>query len=139
MTAETRRRPDDPAFVYEVHVFCCTNQRPATHRRGCCASKGSQALADYMCRRAMVTAAQRHIRINLSSCLNLCEFGPAMVIYPEGVSEGPVSAEVSITLAGGDVVHATITHEAVTELGIKAGVAATAVFKASSVILAIGA
>jgi (2Fe-2S) ferredoxin len=85
MTAETRRRPDDPAFVYEVHVFCCTNQRPATHRRGCCASKGSQALADYMCRRAMVTAAQRQIRINLSGCLNLCEFGPAMVIYPEGV------------------------------------------------------
>jgi (2Fe-2S) ferredoxin len=33
----------------------------------------------------MVTAAQRHIRINLSGCLNLCEFGPAMVIYPEGV------------------------------------------------------
>ena len=85
MKAETRRRPDDPTFVYEVHVFCCTNQRPQTHRRGCCASKGSQALADYMCRRAMVTAAQRHIRINLSGCLNLCEFGPAMVIYPEGV------------------------------------------------------
>jgi (2Fe-2S) ferredoxin len=85
MKAETRRRPDDPAFVYEVHVFCCTNQRPTTHRRGCCGSKGSQALADYMCRRAMVTAAHRHIRINLSGCLNLCELGPAMVIYPEGV------------------------------------------------------
>jgi len=85
MKAEPRRVPGDPAFVYEVHVFCCTNQRPNTHRRGCCASKGSQALADYMCRRAMVTAAQRRIRINVSGCLNLCEYGPAMVIYPEGV------------------------------------------------------
>jgi molybdate transport system regulatory protein len=55
------------------------------------------------------------------------------------LSEGPVSAEVSITLAGGDVVHATITHDAVTELGINPGAAATAVFKASSVILAVGA
>lgn len=80
-----RRLPDDPEPVYEVHVFCCVNQRPATHRRGCCASKDSRALADYMCRRAMVTAAQRRIRINLSGCLNLCELGPAMVIYPEGV------------------------------------------------------
>lgn len=80
-----RRLPDDPEPMYEVHVFCCVNQRPATHRRGCCASKGAKALADYMCRRTMVTAAQRRIRINLSGCLNLCEFGPAMVIYPEGV------------------------------------------------------
>ena len=85
MDIAQRRLPDDPEPVYEVHVFCCTNQRPATHRRGCCASKGSQALADYMCRRAMVTAAQRRIRVNVSGCLNLCELGPAMVIYPEGV------------------------------------------------------
>ena len=85
MNAEARRRHDDPEFVYEVHVFCCTNERAQTHRRGCCSSKGSKALADYMCRRAMVTAAQRRIRINLSGCLNLCEHGPAMVIYPEGV------------------------------------------------------
>lgn len=85
MDIPLRRLPEDPEPAYEVHVFCCTNNRPATHRRGCCASKGSQALADYMCRRAMVTAAQRRIRINLSGCLNLCELGPAMVIYPEGV------------------------------------------------------
>ena len=80
-----RQHADDPALAYEVHVFCCVNQRPATHRRGCCASKGSQALADYMCRRGMVTQAQRAIRINVSGCLNMCEHGPAMVIYPEGV------------------------------------------------------
>ena len=85
MDIPQRRLHDDPEPAYEVHVFCCTNTRPATHRRGCCASKGSQALADYMCRRAMVTAAQRRIRINVSGCLNLCELGPAMVIYPEGV------------------------------------------------------
>jgi len=85
MNIPQRRLPDDPEPAYEVHVFCCINQRPTTHRRGCCASKGAQALADYMCRRTMVTAAQRRIRINLSGCLNLCEHGPAMVIYPEGV------------------------------------------------------
>jgi molybdate transport system regulatory protein len=35
--------------------------------------------------------------------------------------------------------HATITHGAVTALGLKDGVAATAVFKAPSVILAVPA
>lgn len=80
-----RRQASDPEPVYEVHVFCCINERPATHRRGCCASKGSESLANYMCRRGMVTARGRHIRINLSGCLNMCEYGPVMVIYPEGV------------------------------------------------------
>ena len=80
-----RRLPDDPELVYEVHVFCCVNQRPETHRRGCCASKGSERLGNYMCRLGMVKAAQRRIRINLSGCLNMCEYGPVMVIYPEGI------------------------------------------------------
>ncbi len=75
----------DPPLLYTAHVFCCVNVRPQTHRRGCCASKGSQELANYMCRRAMVTANQMRIRVNLSGCMNACEYGPTMVIYPEGV------------------------------------------------------
>jgi molybdate transport system regulatory protein len=55
------------------------------------------------------------------------------------VSEGPVSAEVSIALAGGEAVHATITRDACAELGLKTGATATAVFKASAVILAVSA
>jgi len=55
------------------------------------------------------------------------------------VAEGPISAEVSIALPGGGAIHATITHDAAKELGLKAGVAATAVFKAQSVILAVSA
>jgi (2Fe-2S) ferredoxin len=33
----------------------------------------------------MATARDKSIRINLSGCLNMCEYGPAMVIYPEGI------------------------------------------------------
>ena len=52
---------------------------------------------------------------------------------------GPVNAEVTVALPGGDEVHATITHAAVDDLGLKEGVAATAVFKAPSVILGVAA
>lgn len=55
------------------------------------------------------------------------------------ISNGPVSSEVGITLPGGATIHATITHDAVNELGIKEGQAASAVFKASSVILGVPA
>lgn len=53
------------------------------------------------------------------------------------VVEGPVSAEVTIALPSGAAVQATITHQAAKELGLKKGSAATAVFKAGAVILAV--
>jgi molybdate transport system regulatory protein len=55
------------------------------------------------------------------------------------ITEGPVSAEVSIALPGGAAVHATITYDAATELGLKVGGSASAIFKASAVILAVAA
>jgi molybdate transport system regulatory protein len=55
------------------------------------------------------------------------------------VKDGPVGAEVSIALPSGAAVHATITHDAVSEMGLKAGIEAAALFKASSVIIAVAA
>lgn len=70
--------------LYRVHVFCCVNERPATHRRGSCGAKSSRHLCDLMCRLSMALGIDR-IRINHAGCMNICEYGPAMVIYPEGV------------------------------------------------------
>ena len=53
------------------------------------------------------------------------------------VSNGQVSSEISITLSSSITVFATITHDAVKELAIKEGGSASAVFKASSVIIGV--
>ncbi len=74
----------DPQAFYRVHVFCCVNERPDDHPRGCCKAKGSQDLRDYMKARAKALRLRR-VRINVSGCLDRCELGPTMVIYPEGV------------------------------------------------------
>lgn len=50
---------------------------------------------------------------------------------------GAVNSEVVIALAGGGRVAATITNESVDALGLEEGAAATALFKASSVILGV--
>jgi|ERR1700712_3324714 molybdate transport system regulatory protein len=55
------------------------------------------------------------------------------------VSDGAVNAEVIITLTGGTEVYAIVTREAVTELGLAPGVSATAVIKASHIILGVPA
>ncbi|MBF1166217.1 MAG: TOBE domain-containing protein [Dechloromonas agitata] len=53
------------------------------------------------------------------------------------VHKGAVNSEVGITLAGGTTVFAVVTNEAVLELGLKEGVEATALIKASHVVLGV--
>lgn len=53
------------------------------------------------------------------------------------VIDGPVSAEVDIEIGGGNVVSAVITHGSAMKLGLKEGGKASAIFKASSVILGV--
>ncbi|MCU0837553.1 MAG: (2Fe-2S) ferredoxin domain-containing protein [Rhodospirillales bacterium] len=76
--------PGDPRPFYRCHVFCCTNERPAGHGRGSCARRGSVKLRDYMKARAKELGLS-DVRINAAGCLDRCELGPSVVIYPEGI------------------------------------------------------
>ena len=53
------------------------------------------------------------------------------------VKQGGVNSEVDITLSGGEQVVTTVTNDSVEALGLKAGITATAMFKAGAVILAV--
>lgn len=52
------------------------------------------------------------------------------------IEKGAVSSLVVVTLPGGAAITASVTNEGVNALGLKVGVAATAVFKAYSVMVA---
>ncbi len=78
------RRPGDPPLFYEAHLFVCCNRRPDGHKRGSCAEKGSERLRDYMKARAKEMGLTK-LRVNAAGCLDRCELGPCLVIYPEGV------------------------------------------------------
>ena len=53
------------------------------------------------------------------------------------VSKGAINSEVGIELSGGTLVYAVVTNEAVLELGLKEGVTATALIKASHMLLGV--
>lgn len=82
--AVSSSRPGDPPPYYEAHVFCCVNERPAGHPRGSCKQKGAEKLRNYLKARAKELGLDR-VRVNQSGCLDRCELGPTMVIYPEGI------------------------------------------------------
>lgn len=93
---------------YRLHVFCCTNVRPESHPRGSCARKNAVALRDYMKKQAKSMDIGR-VRVNASGCLDRCELGPAMVVYPDGVwyryeSEADVDEILDSHIKNGTVV-----------------------------------
>lgn len=81
------RQAGDPADFYRAHVFVCTNERPENHPRGSCARKGAEKLRNYMKTRAkeLGLGLEDGVRVNNAGCLERCELGPTIVIYPDGV------------------------------------------------------
>ena len=57
----------------------------------------------------------------------------------ESLTKGAVNSEIGIRLSGGTVVYAVITNEAVLELGLKPGAPASALIKASHVVIGVPA
>ena len=74
----------DPELYFSCHVFTCTNVRPEGHPRGSCARKRSVELRDYMKAKAKAMGL-KGVRVNAAGCLDRCELGPNMVIYPDGI------------------------------------------------------
>jgi (2Fe-2S) ferredoxin len=75
---------DDPPLYFQAHLFVCCNRRADNHPRGSCAARGSEKLRDYMKARAKELGLPS-VRVNTAMCLDRCEQGPCLVIYPEGV------------------------------------------------------
>jgi (2Fe-2S) ferredoxin len=82
------QNPNNPALYYKAHIFVCTNQRAPGHKRGCCAEKGAEKLRSYMKSRAKELGI-KDIRVNTAGCLDRCELGPCLLIYPEGIWYAP--------------------------------------------------
>ena len=78
------RKDDDPGQYYNAHIFCCTNQRAADDPRGSCQARGGVGLRNYFKKQAK-QAGLEGVRVNVAGCLDRCEFGPVLVIYPEGI------------------------------------------------------
>jgi len=70
---------------FNHHVFFCCNQRD--EGRACCNNHGAQELRDYAKKRVkeLGLAGPGKVRINQAGCLDRCEEGPVIVVYPEAV------------------------------------------------------
>lgn len=73
---------------FKHHVFFCTNQREPG--QVCCGARGADELRNYAKDRVKAlglnqAALGERVRINSAGCLDRCDDGPVLVIYPEGI------------------------------------------------------
>lgn len=76
---------------FEKHLFICCNQRPPGHAKGCCDPGGNADLQKLFKQKLAVFGLKGRVRANKAGCLDQCEHGPNVVVYPEAVWYGNVT------------------------------------------------
>ena len=69
---------------FKKHIFICTNDRGEDSSRKSCGSCGGMDLRKELVKMINDNGLKGKVRANKSGCLDVCEYGPAVVIYPEG-------------------------------------------------------
>jgi len=78
---------------FERHVFVCLNVRPEGAPRPSCTNDGKSELLAQLQQASKAAGLAGLVRINKSGCLDQCEHGPVMVVYPEAVWYGHLKPE----------------------------------------------
>ncbi len=102
---------------YKRHIFVCTNQRAPGHPKGCCHDRGSEEIRDRLKSELRKRGLTGLVRANKSGCLDACEHGVTVVIYPEGIWYGKVTLEdvpeiIDRTIVGGEVIQRLVLPDA---------------------------
>ena len=74
---------------YQKHIFICVNERSEDKRVSCGEEKGMalvKAFKEELLNRNLKAA----VRAQKTGCFDICELGPNVVVYPEGVYYGKV-------------------------------------------------
>ncbi|MBK7970620.1 MAG: (2Fe-2S) ferredoxin domain-containing protein [Bacteroidetes bacterium] len=74
---------------FEKHVFICTNERAAGERKSCGNAHGLELVKCFK-KQLKDLGLNTKIRAQQPGCLDACEHGPALVVYPDGVFYGGV-------------------------------------------------
>lgn len=78
---------------FQRHVFVCTNERAPDHPRGSCKLKGSVEVRDTLKAQLKAKGLAKLVRANNAGCLDQCEMGITLVVYPEQVWYGHVTVD----------------------------------------------
>ena len=72
-------------MYFDKHLFFCLNHR--INGGNCCANFDAAKLQAYAKDkiRSEIKLKDMRIRVNKAGCLDCCDFGPVVVVYPDGI------------------------------------------------------
>jgi (2Fe-2S) ferredoxin len=76
---------------FQYHVYVCDQQKP--EGVPCCTERGSRGMIEELRREIVTQGLANDVQITTCGSLGLCERGPNLVVYPEGVWYSGVRAE----------------------------------------------
>ncbi|MGE4548198.1 MAG: 2Fe-2S ferredoxin [Intestinibacillus sp.] len=79
--------------VPKYHVFMCTSCTLNGQQRGFCAKSGAVDLVQKLMMEIEDRDLSADVMVNNTGCFGICEKGPVMVVYPEGVWYGNLSED----------------------------------------------
>ena len=95
---------------YKHHVFFCTNQRD--NGKTCCNNRGAQEVRTYAKDRikALGLNGEGKVRINSAGCLDRCDEGPVLVVYPDAIWYTYVDKEDIDEIINEHIVHGRVVE-----------------------------
>lgn len=71
-------------MVYDKHIFICVNQRAANAPRLSCGEAHGLEIVDAFKKKLKEKEISLKLRAQRAGCLEICDYGQTIVIYPEG-------------------------------------------------------
>lgn len=72
-------------LIYDKHIFICTNQRAAGAARKSCGEAHGMEIVDAFKKKLKEKNLPIKVRAQRSGCLDICDFGQTIAVYPDGV------------------------------------------------------
>lgn len=93
----------------KYHVFVCSSSRINGQQRGFCVNKDSVEIVQNFMMELEETGLSSEVMVTNTGCFGICDKGPIVVVYPEGVWYGNVTPDdveeiVESHLENGEVV-----------------------------------
>lgn len=77
--------------AFKYHVYVCNQQKP--EGVPCCHANGAEKVIDRLRKEVMANGLGDTVQITTSGSIGLCEHGPNMIVYPEGIWYSGVSPD----------------------------------------------
>ncbi len=72
-------------MIYDKHIFICINQRAKGAERKSCGEAHGMEIVDAFKKKLKERNLTIKVRAQKAGCLDICDFGQTIVVYPEGI------------------------------------------------------